>query len=220
MNPLDALMGSDPSPLDQLSAPLNPWSPGATPFVAVPMDVPQEDHWVWRQIRDRSAKVSNLEEEITMLRYYRTKMQESLSRHSAMAREEFTSRMQDEVFKRINYAGAQGHIPQSVVHNVVSVVSDVIMQAVKRHFPEWDMGPRELKAFQDIIVATGKVAEQYKKIVDGMVININTDDLDEKVTYVMQTIILPAIPREYWPNVEHALMQFAPEFREDITEEI
>lgn len=208
------------NPLDLL--PLQPVAPPASAMMPfhVPMDVPEDDHWLWQQIRERSSKVSNLEEEITMLRYYRTKMQESLRIHSAAARMEFQSRLLDDLFKRLNYAVSKGEVPQSAQQPTMAWMSQAIQEAVTRHFPEWDLGPRELKAFQDNITATGKVAEQYKKIIDGMTININTEALEEKVTWIMVNIVMPAIPREYWPNIENALLQNSPEFGDVVQEEV
>lgn len=189
--------------------------------VSVPMDVPEDDAWIYRQIRERGgAKVTNLEEEITMLRYYRTKMQESIHLHAVQAAEEFKSRLLDALFKRLNYSIQRGEISGSTQHFIMTWLSECVTQEVKRHFPVWDLGPKELKALQDNIATTGKVAEQFKKIVDGMTINVNTNNIEEVITWVMQAVVMPCIPMEYHVNIENALLQFSPQFGGAIQEEI
>lgn len=196
--------------MDLLKACLEPPRPQPVPS-SVPMDVPLEDHWLFTQIAGKSDKPSDLTSELTMLRYLRHKMMESLEAHSAAARDEFQKRVMDEMWKRIS---SSVEVPPNIRDQVMGWTSEVLDYAIKRHFPEWDLGPRELKAIQDLIVATGKVAEQYKKIIEGMTFNINIDDV--MVLKVMQEVILPAIPRPIWPQVIVALKQFAPMVGEGI----
>lgn len=212
MDPLNSLPMIPASPV-----PVQAAKPVTT---SVPMDVPEDDAWIYRQIRERSAAVTNLEEEITMLRYYRTKMQESIHVHSHQAMHEFKSRLLDALFKRLNYSISRGEIDGSSQHFIMTWLSESVDQEVKRHFPEWDIGPKELKALQDNILTTGKVAEQSKKIVDGMTINVNTNNIEEVITWLMQTVIMPCIPMEYHVNIENALLQFAPHFGGAIEEDI
>lgn len=171
----------------------------------VPMDVPKDDHWIFHQISNQSTKPSDLASELTMLRYLRHKMMQSLEAHSAEAKAEFQKRVLEEIWKRIANAP---EVTPSVRDSVTTWVNEILEYSINKHFPEWELGPREVKAFQDIIVATGKVAEQYKKIIEGMTININIDDA--MVVSVMQEIVMPALPRQVWPQVILALQRFSP----------
>ena len=175
------------------------------PYESVNMEIPEGDRDLFEQIRN-NPRIADLKDEIAANRYLRVCLQRAIEARSVEAREKLIG----DVVSKMQVRASINPDPsvQAQWQQVRPFVEDVVAQSIRTHFPTLDVNLNEVRAFRELLLASGKLAEQYKKITDGMVLNVK---MDGRVLHsLINNVLMPTIPRKYLPALIQALEQHAP----------
>ena len=183
----------------------------ATPQANAPvslqlLEVPVEDQDLVEQLRN-NPRIADLRDEIALAKYLRVCLQRSIEARSAVALAHLGNTI---------IATIQAHLSvrpeledQLLLGLLMEAVEPSVRRALAAHIPALDINLNEAKAFREMLLASGKLAEQYKKITDGMVLNVK---MDMRILHgLLNHVVMPNIPRKYWPAIAESAERYAPQ---------
>lgn len=185
-NPLDALDHLRvPAPSHQRSG------------VAARLGIPRDDSAFYEEILN-DPKLMDIQQDIAYLRYLRKKLQDSIeARRDAMVIE-LGRKMMDSFDA---YLWSQTClVPDHFKSDIREWFKGTLERLLNEHFPILDLDKSNAAALRDMVTALTKSAADWKKVTEGITVKIESNE-DAMFTKIVQNIMIPVIPRQYWPLI-------------------
>jgi hypothetical protein len=158
---------------------------------AADFGIPKEDHDLFSRLLE-DPKITDLYPEIAYLRYLRVKLQESFEARR-FERVHALGEAIMRVFKDRMEGSGMGEEARGTAY---SWVKDTLGIALAAHFPILDLDAQQANALRGICADIGKIISEWKKVTDGITVNLNSNE-DEIYLRILREVIIPAVPREY-----------------------
>lgn len=170
------------------------------------LEVPVEDQDLVEQLRS-NPRIADLRDEIALAKYLRVCLQRSIEARSAVA----LTHLGNTIIATISaHLSVRPELEDQLLRGLLmEAVEPSVRRALAAHIPSLDINLNEAKAFREMLLASGKLAEQYKKITDGMVLNVR---MDMRILHgLLNHVVMPNVPRKYWPAIADSAEKYAPQ---------
>lgn len=188
-NPLDML--------DYLGASPTVASPQRSQGVAARLGIPKEDMEFFNSLLN-DPKLMDITQDIAYLRYLRAKLQQSIeARRDAMVIE-LGHRMMESLDSYL--WSPTCIIPEHYRSDIREWMKGTLERLLNEHFPILDLDRTNAASLRDMVTALGKMASDWKKVTEGITVKIESNE-DAMFLAILQKIMIPVIPRQYWPLI-------------------
>ena len=150
------------------------------------LEIPEGDRGLFEQLRS-DPKMSNIRDEIAFNKYLRIILSREFEKWAFDSREDLIQ----EVLK----LHEKGRLNPERLREILPTQNLTVTQA---------------RTLSKLLETSGKLAEQHKKITEGMTINVNVGGAGT-IQKIFTLVIQPCIPMDYWAACVEQLDKFAPE---------
>lgn len=194
---------------------------GAAPqgsSVATRLGIPKGDTEFFDSLLN-DPKLMDITQDIAYLRYLRKKLQDSIEARRDTMVIELGHRML-ESFDAYLW-GPSCVVPDGNKSEIREWMRETLGRCLNEHFPLLDLDRANAAALRDMATALGKLASEWKKVTEGITVRIESNE-DQMFLKILQHVMIPVIPRQYWPLIleraESITRELAPALPEGMIE--
>ena len=150
------------------------------------LEIPAGDRGLFEQLRS-DPKMSNIRDEIAFNKYIRIILSREFEKWSFDSRER-------------------------LINKILALQEKNVLDAdtLRDVLPTQNLTVTQAKTLSKLLETSGKLAEQHKKITEGMTINVNVNGAGV-IQKLFTQVIQPCIPMDYWAACIEQLGRHAPE---------
>ncbi len=161
---------------------------------AYTLEIPEQDRSLFEQLR-ANPKISDITDEIAFNKYLRILLQREFERWSVES-------------KRILVDKILGKIQDYIVLEVDEFTS--LEADLMKCLPSQNLTTAQANQIRRLLETSGKLAEQHKKITEGMELKINIGD-PGVIGKLLALCVYPVVGHEDWAKIAMRARQFAPQ---------
>ena len=150
------------------------------------LEIPEGDRGLFEQLRS-DPKMSNIRDEIAFNKYLRIMLSREFVKWACESKEELIT----DILK-------------------LQQKDELSAESLREILPTQNLTVTQARTLSKLLETSGKLAEQHKKITEGMVINVNVGGAGI-IQKLFTQVIQPCIPMEYWAACIEQLGKHAPE---------
>ena len=150
------------------------------------LEIPEGDRGLFEQLRS-DPKMSNICDEIAFNKYIRIILSREFEKWAFDSRE---------------------RLIQKILN--LQEKDDLSGDSLRDILPTQNMTVNQARTLSKLLETSGKLAEQHKKITEGMTINVNVNGAGI-IQKLFTQVIQPCIPMDYWAACIEQLGKHAPE---------
>jgi len=156
------------------------------------LEIPESDRSLFEQLRS-NPKVSDISDEIAFNKYLRILLQREFEKWAYENKRELIEAALEDVDKYT--AGKIDRLD--------------LKRRLEDHIPAQNLTVNQARMLSKLLETSGKLAEQHKKITEGMTIKVDIAD-PGVVTRMLVQLVYPCVPRECWESIRVRARSFAP----------
>ena len=167
--------------------------PEAFRMPASVLEIPAEDRSLFEQLRS-NPKIADISDEIAFNKYLRIVLSREFEKWNAFSHQEMVS------------AIIAGLLEAKIITEGAERATRKVLAA---NLPSTGMGASQVRALSKLLETSGKLAEQHKKITEGIRVKVDLAQPDV-IQRLFSLVIAPSVPRQYWEAIEVRAREFAP----------
>lgn len=156
------------------------------------LEIPAGDRPLFEQLRS-NPKISDITDEIAFNKYLRILLQREFEKWSIDSRKALVEAVM-ELIREYD----DNHISKAELVEQLEVT-----------LPAQNLTVNQARMLSKLLETSGKLAEQHKKITEGMEIKVNIAD-PGVITRMLVQIVYPCVPRDAWEAIRARARSFAP----------
>lgn len=156
------------------------------------LEIPESDRGLFEQLR-ANPKISDISDEIAFNKYLRILLQREFEKWAYENKRELIEAVLKDVDKYVD-----GKINRSK-----------LKECLGNSLPAQNLTVNQARMLSKLLETSGKLAEQHKKITEGMTIKVDIAD-PGVVTRMLVQLVYPCVPRDAWEAIRVRARSFAP----------